>query len=127
MINYDIIPDGASDEIVVYYLKQFLKEKDDLVRERGVFFAFEQLEIIAEKDIIFEYESVDIEAISSFISSHLDFNDSNLMDLILTIVIQMHLASIWQQITQQGNVNNEKVKALIDDAIEENDKYSYFK
>lgn len=127
MIDYNTIPDGASDEIVAHYLKHFLKEKDDLVKERGIIFAFEQLEAIAENDMICEYESEDIEAISSFIRSHLDFDDLNLMDLILTIVIQMHLASIWQQITQQGNINNQKVKALIDDAIGENEKFSYFK
>ncbi|MCR5146000.1 MAG: hypothetical protein K6B70_01440 [Clostridia bacterium] len=46
--NFDCIPEGATDETINMYLKAFLNEKDDMIKENGIIYAFEQLEKIAQ-------------------------------------------------------------------------------
>lgn len=127
MIDYDLIPEGATDETIAQLLKEFLQKADQMISEKGLHYTLERLESIAEKETISEYEAVDINAISDFVNRYLDFNDPVSMDIILTIVIQMHLTSVWQQISHKNNLNNNSVEELINDAKKENDKYLYFR
>lgn len=127
MMDYDLIPEGATDETIAQLLKEFLQKADQMISEKGLHYTLERLESIAEKETISEYEAVDINAISDFVNRYLDFNDPVSMDIILTIVIQMHLTSVWQQISHKNNLNNNSVEELINDAKKENDKYLYFR
>ena len=129
--NFDEMPDGASDEQIDIYIKAFLNEKDDLINKNGIKYALEQLEQIADKAELNEESSISIYApyineISNFIEDYLDFNDDEIIDIILTIIINMHLKSVWNKIVTANNISNQKVVALIEDAKEENAKYRYF-
>lgn len=127
MIDYDLIPEGAADETIAQLLKEFLQKADQMISEKGLHYTLERLESIAEKETISEYEAVYINAISDFVNRYLDYNDPVAMDIILTIVFQMHLTSVWQQISRKNNLNNKSVEELINDAKKENDRYLYFR
>lgn len=127
--NFDSIPEGATDEEINMYLKAFLNEKDDMIKEKGIIYTFEQLGKIAENenDTLYNgYETIYINEIKSFIENNLDYNNYELIDILLTIVIQMHLDSIWNMITSEKNLTNQDVIELIEDAKKENSEYNYF-
>ncbi len=124
--KYEEIPEGASDQVMDSYLKSFLREKKEIVTEKGVLFALEQLENIAEHEIMGKYESSDIAEVSNFIRECINYNDDETMDIILSIVMQMHLESVWYEMVQENNIKNEDVKDLIAGAIKENEEYKYF-
>lgn len=124
--NFDNIPDGASDEEINMYISAFLNEKDNMINENGLIYTMEQLERIAECEPVNDYEKEQIREISKFIEEVLDYNNDELIDLVLTIVIQMHLDSVWNKIITANNITNKKVVDLISEAKRENSKYKYF-
>ena len=125
MFDYKNIPDGSEDEEMGQYLKKFLGEKEDIVKNKGVMYALEQLEYIAEKEITTEYCKADIEKVSNFIIQHLDYNDASRMDLILTITIQMSLVDVWNVIINRQNTTDRKVSDLIRETAKEILEYKY--
>lgn len=127
MIDYYSIPDGASDETISFYIKCFLEEKEEILARKGALFTFEQLEYIADIEPMGEYRSEDLDALSRFIADNLDYDNPELIDLVLTIVIQMHLTQIWSEIIHKEPIENEEVRRIIKDSIDENAMYSYFK
>ena len=127
--NFDSIPEGATDEEINMYLKAFLNEKDDMIREKGIIYTFEQLEKIAENEndtLYYGYEEKYINEIKNFIENNLDYNNYELIDIILTIVINMNLDSIWNMIIAENNLTNQDVIELIEDVKKENSEYNYF-
>ena len=126
MTNYNEIPEGASDEIIIKYIKQFIIEAENIVSEKGIIYALEQLQNICEHGTINGYSDECIVEISNFIKKYLNYTNPELMDVLLTIVISMHLETIWYEIINPTNFCDEKVKELIDDAIAENEEYKYF-
>ncbi|MBR0490569.1 MAG: hypothetical protein IJJ82_00790 [Clostridia bacterium] len=127
--NFDSIPEGATDEEINMYLKAFLNEKDDMIKEKGIIYTFEQLEKIAENEndtLYYGYEEKYINEIKNFIENNLDYNNYELIDIILTIVINMNLDSIWNMIIAENNLTNQDVIELIEDVKKENSEYNYF-
>ena len=127
--NSDSIPEGATDEEINMYLKAFLNEKDDMIKEKGIIYTFEQLEKIAENEndtLYYGYEEKYINEIKNFIENNLDYNNYELIDIILTIVINMNLDSIWNMIIAENNLTNQDVIELIEDVKKENSEYNYF-
>ena len=127
--NFDSIPEGATDEEINMYLKAFLNEKDDMIKEKGIIYTFEQLEKIAENEndtLYYGYEEKYINEIKNFIENNLDYNNYELIDIILTIVNNMNLDSIWNMIIAENNLTNQDVIELIEDVKKENSEYNYF-
>ena len=127
--NFDSIPEGATDEEINMYLKAFLNEKDDMIKEKGIIYTFEQLEKIAENEndtLYYGYEEKYINEIKNFIENNLDYNNYELIDIILTILINMNLDSIWNMIIAENNLTNQDVIELIEDVKKENSEYNYF-
>jgi len=127
--NFDSIPEGATDKEINMYLKAFLNEKDDMIKEKGIIYTFEQLEKIAENEndtLYYGYEEKYINEIKNFIENNLDYNNYELIDIILTIVINMNLDSIWNMIIAENNLTNQDVIELIEAAKKENSEYKYF-
>lgn len=125
MFDYKNIPDGTEDDEMEQYLKRFLGEKEDIVKNKGVMYALEQLEYIAEKEIMTEYCKADIGEVSNFIIQHLDYNDASRMDLILTITVQMSLVDVWNVIINKQNIADRKVLNLIRETANEIMEYKY--
>ena len=127
VIEYKDIPDGLEDDEIEQYLKRFIKEKESIVKSKGVMYALEQLEYIAEKEMIKEYCKDDIVEISDFITQNLDYNDANRMDLILTIIVQMSLVDVWKIVINEKNITNRKVSNMIQATENEIKVYNYKK
>ena len=125
MFDYKNIPDGPEDDEMEQYLKRFLSEKEDIVKNKGIMYALEQLEYIAEKEIATEYCKADIEEVSNFVIQHLDYNDASRMDLILTITVQMSLVDVWNVIINRQNTTDRKVSDLIRETAKEILEYKY--
>lgn len=125
MFDYKNIPDGPEDDEIEQYLKRFLSEKEDIVKNKGVMYALERLEYIAEKEIMTKYCRTDIEEVSNFIIHHLDYNDASKMDLILTITVQMPLVDVWNVIINEQNIADRKVSDMIRETAKEILEYKY--
>ena len=125
MFDYKNIPDGPEDDAMKQYLKRFLDEKEDIVKNKGVMYALEQLEYITEKEVMTEYYKADIEEVSNFIIYHLDYNDASRIDLILTITVQMSLVDVWNVIINEQDIADRKVSDLMRKTAKEILEYKY--
>lgn len=116
MLDYKQIPEGADYTVVMEYLIDFCKNKEIIVRDKGIMYALEQLEIIAEQHSYYEVDINLSNDLSKFLISILDFNNFELMDSILFSVINMSLNKVFEFVNQNKKNASVEVLEIINEA-----------
>lgn len=113
MFNYENLPEGMSLEEVRRCLTEFLFDYQNVAEDERLY-AFEQLLEISERETYELLDEAIILAVSDFVISNINYEDFEIMDIVLSIIPALGLKKAWDIILEKRETikNTEVVKMI---------------
>lgn len=118
-MDYSKIPEGPDLPTLKEYLRGFLDEKEMLANKHSLLYALNQLSIIAEKYAFFQLDTEIEQELNDYILSIIDFNDRELIDVLLFIIVNMNMKKLMRTLLENSHDIQGDIRKMIIESSDE--------